>query len=110
MYEPGKDRPEKQLVRSMPVDTNISSPASNSTQGWNILRVQKLQNPPGEGSCHFEEAHTLFMPLASRPIQYLQAQDDKTYTGLYRKGDILITPAKTPLFVRWEGEENCLQI
>ena len=41
---------------------------------------------------------------------YLQTQDDKTHTGLYRQGDMLITPANTPLFVRWEGEENCLKI
>ena len=40
----------------------------------------------------------------------MQVQDGRTYTGLYKKGDILITPANTPLFVRWEDEENCLQI
>lgn len=90
------------------VDAHTSFPSSSL--GNDILRVKTLQYEPGEASCHFEEAHTIFMPLASRPIHYLQAQDDKTYTGLYRKGDILITPAKTPLFVRWEGEENCLQI
>ncbi|NEQ50903.1 MAG: helix-turn-helix transcriptional regulator [Leptolyngbya sp. SIO3F4] len=50
------------------------------------------------------------MTLAPRPIHYLQAQDGKTHTGLYKKGDFSITPANTPLFVRWEGDENCLQI
>ncbi|WP_110988938.1 helix-turn-helix domain-containing protein [Acaryochloris thomasi] len=90
------------------VDTNTSSPTFSP--GQDIIRVQKLQNPPGEGSCHFEGEHTLFMSLASRPMHYLQAQDGKTRTGLYRKGDILITPANTPLFVRWEGQESCLQI
>ncbi|NJN20644.1 MAG: helix-turn-helix transcriptional regulator [Leptolyngbya sp. RL_3_1] len=50
------------------------------------------------------------MTLAPRPIHYVQVQDGKTHTGLYQKGDLLITPANTPLFVRWEGEENCLQI
>ena len=52
----------------------------------------------------------MYLSLAPRPIPYLQAQDGKTHTGLYRKGDLLITPANTPLFVRWEGDENCLQI
>ena len=74
------------------------------------IRVQHLRNPPGEGPYHQEGEHTLFMSLAPRPIPYLQAQDGKTHTGLYRKGDLLITPANTPLFVRWEGDENCLQI
>lgn len=40
----------------------------------------------------------------------MQVQDGKTYTGLYQRGEILITPANTPLFVRWLGNENCLQI
>ena len=80
------------------------------TLTWEHIRVQHLRNPPGEGPYHQERDHTLFMSLAPRPIPYLQAQDGKTHTGLYRKGDLLITPANTPLFVRWEGDENCLQI
>ncbi|MDJ0680333.1 MAG: AraC family transcriptional regulator [Xenococcaceae cyanobacterium MO_167.B52] len=74
------------------------------------ITLQHLQNPPGEGSFCLEAEHTLFISLAPRPIKYMQVQDGKTYTGLYQKGEILITPANTPLFVRWEGEENCLQI
>ena len=80
------------------------------TQAWKNIRVEQLQNPSGEGSCHFEAEHTIYISLASRPVQYLQVQDGKTYHGLYRPGDILITPANIPLFVRWEGQENCLQI
>lgn len=91
-------------------DINTSALSSSPTKSWEIIQVQQLQNPPGEGSCQFEGEHTLFMPLSSRPIRYLQAQDGKTHTGLHRKGDILITPANTPLFVRWEDDENCLQI
>ena len=87
----------------------LPSQSSPALTGEHI-RVQQLRNPPGEGSYHQEGDHTLFMSLAPRPISYLQAQDGKTHTGLYRKGDLLITPANTPLFVRWEGDENCLQI
>ncbi len=74
------------------------------------IRVAYLQNAAGEGHYHAEDEHTLFLSLAPRPLPYVQIQDGKTYTGLYRRGDILITPANTPLFVRWEGEENCLQL
>ena len=79
-------------------------------QRWDNVRVQLLQNSAGEGSCHYQEEHTLFVSLSSRPVRYLQTQAGKTHTGIYRQGDILITPANTPLFVRWEDAENCLQI
>ena len=90
--------------------TNELSQLSSPNQIANNIQVQLLQNPAGEGHCYFEGEHNLFMSLAPRPIHYFQAQDGKTHTGLYSRGDISITPANTPLFVRWEGEENCLQI
>ncbi|MBT9313228.1 helix-turn-helix domain-containing protein [Leptothoe kymatousa] len=75
------------------------------------MRITQLHNAAsGEGPYHCADGHTLFMSLAPRPVHYLQKQDGKTYTGLYQKGELLITPANTPLFVRWEGIENCLQI
>lgn len=91
-------------------ETISLSNLSSSNQRWENIQVQLLQNPAGEGSCQYKDEHTLFISLASRPIHYLQAQNKKTHTGLYRRGDILITPANTPLFVRWSGEENCLKI
>lgn len=73
------------------------------------IQIEHLRFPPGEGD-FLAAAHTLFVNLTPRPLHYLQRQDGKTHTGLYCHGDMLITPANTPLFVRWEGEENCLQI
>jgi AraC family transcriptional regulator len=74
------------------------------------IQIEHLGFPPGEADFYAEAAHTLFVNLKSRPLQYLHAQDGKTHTGLYRHGDMLITPAKTPLFVRWEEDEDCLKI
>ena len=74
------------------------------------VQVDLLQYSSGEANSLFEGEHTLFISLAARPVHYLHAQDGKTHTGLYRRGEMLITPANTPLFSRWEGEENCLQI
>lgn len=88
----------------------MKNPAIQQAQGWEHIRVQQFQNPAGEGHCHFEGEHTLFISLAPRPIHYLQAQDGKIHTGLYHRGDISITPANIPLFVRWQGDEHCLQI
>lgn len=82
----------------------------SQTSDFESAHVTHLLNPAGEGQCHFANEHTLFISLAPRPIYYLQAQDGKTHTGLYKKGDLSIVPADTPFFARWEGDENCLQI
>lgn len=79
-------------------------------EGEETMRVTLFQNPSGEGPYHCKDGHTLFMSLAARPVHYVQTQDGKTHTGLYQKEDLLITPANTPLFVKWQGEEHCLQI
>ncbi|MGB3240166.1 MAG: helix-turn-helix domain-containing protein [Geitlerinemataceae cyanobacterium] len=108
MKKTATQRISKHLQKQTDLDFLPSPPSP--VQGWEHVRVEQLQNPAGEGKCHFEGEHTLFMSLASRPVHYLQAQDGKTHTGLYRRGDMSITPANTPLFVRWEGNEHCLQI
>ena len=88
----------------------MKNTAIEADQNQTPVQIDLLQSPSGEGNCHFEGEHTLFMSLAARPVHYLHAQDGKNYTGLYLRGDMLITPANTPLFARWVGEENCLQI
>lgn len=74
------------------------------------IELVHLKFLPGESHYQMADTHTLFVNLTPQPIQYLQAQDEQTFSGLYRHGDMLITPAKVPLFVRWEKPENCLQI
>ncbi len=74
------------------------------------IRVERLRNPPGEGSCYFEDRHSLFITLSPRPVRYVHSQDGKTLEGLFRPGDMLITPAKTLLSTRWEDDEHCLHI
>lgn len=89
---------------------NPAIQSHNSAQGWENIKLEHLQYPAGEADYCSNAEHTLFISLAPRPIEYVQVQDGKTHTGLYKKGEILITPANTPLFVRWQGNENCLQI
>lgn len=93
---------------SLPEDSHPSESAL--VLGTETIQIEHLKFPPGEADFHVEAAHTLFVNLTSRPLHYLQAQDGKTHTGLYRHGDMLVTPANTPLFVRWEGDENCLKV
>ena len=80
------------------MDTTTETIKAQAPVQVNLLR------DPAEGE------HSLFISLSARPIHYLHAQDSKTYTGLYQRGEMLITPANTPLFARWDGEEHCLQI
>jgi AraC family transcriptional regulator len=99
---------QSQATDSFPED---SYPCESAlVLGTETIQIEHLQLPPGEGEFHAEAAHTLFVNLTPRPLHYLQKQDGKIHTGLYRQGEMLITPANTPLFVRWKGHENCLQI
>lgn len=99
---------QSQAIDSFPEDSlGCESPPILGTE---TIQLEYLRFPPGEGVFQAEAAHTLFVNLTSRPTPYLQRQDGKTHTGLYRRGEMLITPANTSLFVRWEGDENCLQI
>lgn len=99
------------LAQSQPaVSFPEASNPGDSALGTETIQIEQLRFPPGEADFHVEAAHTLFVNLTSRPLSYLQRQDGKTHTGLYRRGDMLVTPANTPLFVRWEGNENCLKI
>ncbi|MGB7087561.1 MAG: AraC family transcriptional regulator [Phormidesmis sp.] len=80
------------------------------TQPWENIQVQQFQLPAGECNCICSDDLTLSLSLASRPVRMLQSQGEKVYSGLYGKGDITITPAKTPFSARWESDDNFLQI
>lgn len=83
---------------------------SSQNQGWENLFVEQFREPPGEGNCQHNDEHTICLALDTRPIHLLQIREGKTYTGLYAKGDLSITPAQMPLFARWDGEDHYLKI
>ncbi|MDZ8026176.1 MAG: helix-turn-helix domain-containing protein [Nostoc sp. SerVER01] len=83
---------------------------SSQNQGWENILVEEFQHPPGEGRSYYSDEHAICLSLASRPVRLLQIQGGKTHTGLYGKGDVSITPAKTPFFARWDLEDHYLQI
>lgn len=85
-------------------------PKSCQKQGWENIRVEQFQHPPGEGSSHYNDEHAICLSLAPRPVHLLQIKGGKTHAGLYGKGDISITPAKVPLFTRWDRDDYYLQI
>lgn len=79
-------------------------------QCWESIEIQHFQHPAGECRCPESEQLTLSLSLSPRPVQMMQRQASKTYTGIYQKGDITITPARTPFFARWQSDDNFLQI
>jgi AraC family transcriptional regulator len=93
-----------------PVEADCLPRLSSQTQGWEHILVEQFQTSR-EGSCHYKsDNHAICLSLAPRPVQMLHIIGDKTYTGLYSKGDISVTPAKMPVFARWDGEDHYLQI
>ncbi|MEM9274610.1 MAG: AraC family transcriptional regulator [Cyanobacteria bacterium P01_F01_bin.143] len=77
---------------------------------WENLLVEQFQPAPGEGTCHSDDEHTIFMSLAARPVRLLHIQDGKTSTGMYGQGDMCITPAKIPIFARWDSDDHYLRM
>jgi len=95
--------PHQQEITCVPI-------LSSQNQGWENILVEQFQHPAGEGWCHFSDEHAINLSLASRPVSLVQIREGKTYTGLYGKGDISITPAKMPFFARWDRDDRYLQI
>jgi AraC family transcriptional regulator len=83
---------------------------SSRLQGWDNILVEEFQHPAGEGSMLFPNEHIICLSLAPRPVRLLQIQGNKSYTGLYGKGDFSITPAEAPFFARWDSDDRLLQI
>jgi AraC family transcriptional regulator len=83
---------------------------SSKTQGWEQILVEEFHHPAGEGKMLYPNEHAICLSLAPRPVRLLQIQGDQSYTGLYGKGDLSITPAAAPFFARWDSEDRLLQM
>ena len=83
---------------------------SSRNRNWDNILVEEFQNSSGEGQTYYSDEHAICQSLASRPVRFLQIKGGKTHTSLYGKGDISITPAQTPFFACWEGDDRYLQI
>ncbi|MGF1525156.1 MAG: AraC family transcriptional regulator [Leptolyngbyaceae cyanobacterium] len=85
--------------------------ASSQTLGWKSLLVEEFQQPPGGvDQPEVYEEHILALCLAPRPHRIYQAMGDRSYTGIYTKGDISITAAGVPATYWAEGEDHYLHV
>ena len=98
------------IILSPSTQKNFFALSSSSIQGWNNISIDHLKHPAGECNSINKDEHTICLSLAHRPVNLLQKQDGKIYTGMYGKGDMTITPAKTQFFARWDGDDHILQI
>ncbi|MEM6436615.1 MAG: helix-turn-helix domain-containing protein [Cyanobacteria bacterium P01_D01_bin.115] len=84
------------------------------TQQWGPLAIRHARHAcryeTSEDPWKYEDEHTLGLFLSSRPFQFSHRQERRTHTGLYSKGDLLITPADTPLITLAEGDVQIVQI
>jgi AraC family transcriptional regulator len=104
---------------AQPLQGRIASPQitctsqplfSSRTQGWEHILAEECHHPAGEGKMLYPNEHIICLSLAPRPVRLLQIQGDKSYTGLYGKGDLSIAPAAAPFFARWDSDDFFLQI
>jgi AraC family transcriptional regulator len=100
---------EKAMTKASQPSTKNDCPvpiASSKTLGWEAITVEEFQQPSGEAAYQACSQHTIALSLNSRPKRLYQAIGERHFTGLYRQGDLSITPAGIPSAYRSE-EDDC---
>ncbi len=80
------ERPKKLLENPLPV-------ISSKDLGWESIIVEEFQQPPRICEPDSWQEHTIALCLANKPLRIWQAIGDRSYSGIYAKGDLTITPA-----------------
>ncbi|MEO1005757.1 MAG: AraC family transcriptional regulator [Cyanobacteria bacterium J06638_38] len=84
--------------------------ATSQDLGWESIVVEEFQNPSGSSETSYESDHIVCLSLATRPNRIWQATSDRSYMGVYTKGDLTILPAELTSSYRAYGEDHHLQI
>jgi AraC family transcriptional regulator len=84
--------------------------ASSQGLGWDSILVEEYQHPPGGMELQSEPEHIIVLSLTNKPNRIHQVFGDRHYTGLYRKGDLAITPAGVPSAYHSEGNDHYLYV
>ena len=79
--------------RSKKMVENPSPIISSQNLGWESIIVEEFQQPPGMCEPDSWQEHTIALCLANKPLRIWQAIGDRSYSGIYAKGDLSITPA-----------------
>lgn len=84
------------------------------TQQWGPLAVRYARHvchhDPEASVWSYPWEHTVGLFLSPRPFKFSHQQGGRTQTGLYSKGDLLITPADMTLATHAEGDVQIVQM
>ncbi|MEB3357062.1 MAG: AraC family transcriptional regulator [Synechococcales bacterium] len=98
-------------VSQILTDRNPELPlVSSQTLGWKSLFVEEYQQSSGGMALKAENDPVICLSLAARPHRIHQQIGDRHYIGLYRQGDLCITPAGIPSGYRVEGDDHYLYV
>ena len=83
---------------------------SSQNKGWKSIIVEEFQQPSGTIASGFQQEHTIYLSLRTCSGRIVQAIDNRSYTGLYTKGDLTIIPAKLSGTYHAYDDDRYLQI
>lgn len=92
-------------------DQNSELPiVSSQNLGWETLLVEEYQQPSGGMEFQAESNPVIVLSLATQPHRIYQQMGDRHHIGLYRWGDLCITPAGIPSSYHAEGNDHYLYV
>lgn len=91
--------------------TQLQPPiVSSQDLGWESFLIEEFKQPPGVIETGIYKDHTICLCLTTKPNRIWQTLGDRSYVGLYTRGDITIAPAQLPCSYRTDNEDRYLQI
>lgn len=83
---------------------------SSQNLGWEQLLVEEYQQSSGSTKVKPEADPVICLTLTAQPHRIHQSMGDCHYVGLYRQGDLCITPASIPSGFQAEREDHYLSV
>jgi AraC family transcriptional regulator len=83
---------------------------SSQDLGWESIIVREYCFPPSQCSYPAFPVHDFTLCLSPRPQRIHQVMAEQRYVGIYRKGDICITPAGIEGAFRSKGGDHFVQV
>jgi AraC family transcriptional regulator len=83
---------------------------SSHNLGWESLLVEEYQQFSGSMALAAENNPVIVLSLSTQPHRIHQQIGDRRHVGLYRRGDLCITPAGIPSSYHAEGNDHYLYV
>ena len=83
---------------------------SSQALGWTDIVVEEYRQPPSAMKMPPEADPVIVMSLSSQPHRIHQTMGSRYYTGLYRRGDLCITPSGCSSGYRAEDDDHYLYV